>query len=62
MFARDGVAHLIKISDESLAGEFAECTKNQKIPASAVIKQAIKSRATKKFKASNITTTLKPSS
>ena len=53
VFARDGVAHLIKMSDESLAGKFAEFTKNQKIPASGVIKQAIKSRAAKKFKASN---------
>ena len=53
VFARDGVAHLIRMSDESLAGEFALMTKNQRIPASSAIKQAIKSRAARKFKASD---------
>ena len=53
VFARDGVAHLVRMSDESLAGKFAEFTHKQKIPAPADIKQAIKSRAAKKFKVSD---------
>ena len=51
VFARDGVAHLVRMSDESLAGKFAEFTHNQKIPTPAAVKRAIKSRAAKKFKA-----------
>jgi hypothetical protein len=37
----------------SLAGKPAEVAQKQKIPASASIKKAIKSRAAKKFKASD---------
>jgi AbrB family looped-hinge helix DNA binding protein len=53
VFARDGVAHLVRMSDESLAGKFAELTNHQKIPAPTAIRQAIKSRAAKKYKASD---------
>jgi len=53
VFARDGVAHLVRMSDESLAGKFAKFTDKKKIPSSSAIKQAIKSRAAKKFAVSD---------
>ena len=53
VFARDGVAHLVRMSGESLAGEFAGFAKGQEIPESNTIKQVVKSRAAKKFKASD---------
>ena len=49
VFARDGVAHLVRMSDESLAGKYAKFTHKQKIPSPSAIKRAIKSRAAKKF-------------
>jgi len=53
VFARDGVAHLVRMSDESLAGKFVKFTHKQKTPSPATIKRAIKSRAAKKFKVSD---------
>lgn len=53
IFARDGVAHLVKMSDESLAGKFAKFTHKQKTPSLPTMKQAIKSRAAKKFTVSD---------
>ena len=53
IFARDGVAHLIRMSDESLAGKFAKFTHGRKTPSPAAVEQAIKARAAKKFNALN---------
>lgn len=53
VFARDGVAHLIRMSDESLAGKFAKFTHRRKTPSPTAVKQAIKARAAKKFNALN---------
>ena len=50
IFARDGVAHLVRMNDKPLAGQFAELANSQDIPSTDDIRQALKSRAAQKFK------------
>lgn len=50
IFARDGVAHLVRMSKGSLAGRFADLINDQKIPSPETVKKAVKKRATQKFK------------
>ena len=49
IFARDGVAHLVRMSDKSLAGKFSNLVAGQKMPADEDLKEAIKSRVKRKF-------------
>ena len=49
IFARDGVAHLVRMNDESLAGKFSSLIEGQQMPADEEIKKAIKSRVKRKF-------------
>ena len=49
IFARDGVAHLVRMSDESLAGRFSGYIGEHKMPADKELKEAIKSRVKRKF-------------
>ena len=50
VFVRDGVAHLVKMSNESLAGKFTHLIGDKPIPDTEAVKQAIKERAAEKFK------------
>ena len=49
IFERDGVAHLVKRDDQSLAGTFAYLTRCKSVPNGDEIKYAVKRRAAKKF-------------
>ena len=49
VFARDGVAHLVRMNNKPLAGQFAELAEGKEIPSTDDIKQALKSRAAEKF-------------
>lgn len=49
IFARDGVAHLIKMSDESLAGRFSDFVGDRIMPTQNNIQEAIKTRVKRKF-------------
>ncbi len=53
VFARDGVAHLVRMSNKSLAGEFAGMVHHKSIPSADEMKQAIKSRAALKYQATD---------
>ena len=50
IFARDGVAHLVRMSDESLAGRFTDLIEGKKMPTGKDMKKAIKASARRKFK------------
>jgi AbrB family looped-hinge helix DNA binding protein len=49
VFARDGDAHIVKMTSESLAGKFSYLLKNQAYPTAEDIKTALKQRAVDKF-------------
>lgn len=49
IFARDGVAHLVRMNDESLAGQFSDFVGEKKIPTEKEMKEAINTRAKRKF-------------
>ena len=49
VFARDGVAHIIKMNSDNLAGKFNYLIKDKEFPSAEEIKNAIKNRAAKKF-------------
>lgn len=49
IFERDGVAHLVKVNRDSLAGAFSSLTGDQAIPDDAAVKQALRDRAATKF-------------
>ena len=49
IFARDGVAHLVRMNNESLAGNFSHLVEDKKIPTDQEMKQAIKTRVKRKF-------------
>lgn len=49
VFERDGVAHVVKMSDKSLAGEFQYLMENKTFPSSEEMKEIIKQRAAAKF-------------
>jgi AbrB family looped-hinge helix DNA binding protein len=49
VFARDGVAHIVKINSDSLAGKFNYLLKDKQFPSAKELKDAIKKRAANKF-------------
>lgn len=53
IFERDGVAHIVKMSDESLAGKYSNYSKGKEFPGTDLMKQAIKSKAATKFKSND---------
>lgn len=50
VFERDGVAHIVKMEGESLAGQFVHLTKGKSFPSSETIKASLKARSAKKLK------------
>lgn len=48
IFARDGIAHLVRMNEESLAGKFSDFVKN-KMPTEEEMKKAIQTRVKRKF-------------
>jgi AbrB family looped-hinge helix DNA binding protein len=49
VFARDGVAHIIKMNSDNLAGKFNYLIKNKEFPSAEEMKNAIKKHAANKF-------------
>jgi AbrB family looped-hinge helix DNA binding protein len=49
VFARDGVAHIVKMNSDSLAGKFNYLLKDKQFPSAEELKDAIKKRAANKF-------------
>ena len=49
IFARDGVAHLVRMSDESLAGRFSDFVAEKKMPTEKEVNKAIKTRVKRKY-------------
>ena len=49
VFARDGVAHIVKMNSGDLAGKFNYLIKDKEFPSAEEIKNAIKNRAALKF-------------
>jgi AbrB family looped-hinge helix DNA binding protein len=51
VFARDGVAHIVKINSDNLAGKFNYLIKDKEFPSAEEIKNAIKKHSANKFQA-----------
>ncbi|WP_150047601.1 AbrB/MazE/SpoVT family DNA-binding domain-containing protein [Methylomonas rhizoryzae] len=49
VFARDGIAHIVKMNSDSLAGKFRDLLKDKTFPSAEEIEDALKKRATEKF-------------
>ena len=49
VFERDGVAHIVKMSNENLAGKFNFLIKDQEFPSSQEMKNSINKHAAKKY-------------
>ena len=49
VFERDGVAHIVKMSDQSLAGEFHYLLENKTFLSNEEMKELFKQRAAVKF-------------
>jgi AbrB family looped-hinge helix DNA binding protein len=49
VFARDGVAHIVKMSSSNLAGKFHDLIKGKTFPSLEEIDEALKKRAATKF-------------
>ncbi len=49
VFERDGVAHIVKMSDKNLAGEFHYLLENKTFPTDEEMKVVFKQRAAAKF-------------
>jgi bifunctional DNA-binding transcriptional regulator/antitoxin component of YhaV-PrlF toxin-antitoxin module len=49
VFARDGVAHIVKMNSNNLAGKFHDLIKDKEFPSSEEIDDALKKRAANKF-------------
>ena len=49
IFERDGVAHVVKMSDENLAGVFHHLLENKTFPTDEEMKTLVKQRAMEKF-------------
>jgi len=49
VFARDGVAHIVKMKTDNLAGKFSHLLKDNDFPSDEDISTAIKKRAANKF-------------
>lgn len=53
VFARDGVAHIVKMNSDNLAGQFHYLLKDKAYPAVDGLKAALKNRAADKFTAND---------
>ncbi len=51
VFERDGVAHIVKMSSQNLAGHFSDLLKGQSFPSDDAMKDALKKRAAERFSA-----------
>lgn len=49
IFERDGVAHIVKMTNKDLSGQFAKLAKHKKIPSNTKLKASLRTRAVKKF-------------
>lgn len=49
VFARDGVAHVIKMNSASLAGKFHDLAKGKPFPSAEELDEALRNRAADKF-------------
>jgi len=49
VFARDGVAHIIKMNSDNLAGRFNYLIKDREFPSAEEMKNAIKKHVANKF-------------
>jgi bifunctional DNA-binding transcriptional regulator/antitoxin component of YhaV-PrlF toxin-antitoxin module len=49
IFARDGVAHIIKMNSDNLAGKFNYLIKDREFPSAEEMKNAIKKHVADKF-------------
>jgi AbrB family looped-hinge helix DNA binding protein len=49
VFERDGVAHIVKMSDKNLAGKFQHLLENKTFPSDEEMKEVFKQRAAAKF-------------
>ena len=49
IFERDGVAHIVKMDDKSLAGQFAYLARAKKFPTAEEVKAAVKEKAAKRY-------------
>jgi len=49
VFAREGVAHIVKMNSGNLAGKFSELLKDKSFPSSEEIDDGLKKRAAEKF-------------
>jgi bifunctional DNA-binding transcriptional regulator/antitoxin component of YhaV-PrlF toxin-antitoxin module len=49
VFARDIVAHIVKMNSDTLAGKFNSLLKGRVFPSTEEVKSAIKQRAAEKF-------------
>lgn len=49
VFARDGVAHIVKMNSNTLAGKFHDLIKDKAFPSTQEINEALKKRAANKF-------------
>jgi len=53
VFARDGVAHIVKMNSGNLAGKFHDLIKDKVFPSAEDIDNALKKRAADKFLAND---------
>jgi len=53
VFARDGVAHIVKMNSDNLAGKFHDLIKDKDFPSVEDIDDALKKRAARKFLAND---------
>lgn len=53
VFARDGVAHIVKMNSDNLAGQFHYLLEDKTYPAADALKAALKNRAADKFTAND---------
>lgn len=49
VFERDGVAHIVKMTDKNLAGEFNYLLQDKVFPSDEMMKEAVKQRAVARF-------------
>ncbi len=49
IFERDGIAHIIKMSNENLSGKFQHLLTNNTFPSNDEMKESLKQRAASKF-------------
>ncbi len=49
VFARDGVAHIVKMNSSNLAGKFHHLLKDKTFPSTDEVDEALKMRAANKF-------------